>query len=92
MTLVIKPHRLLRQHYHLSKPGIGTFEFCVSRLPWGRALVTFRAEESGGLYGLVPQYSCADGELLLNKMIRCDSAEAATGLLLSAYREMGRTA
>lgn len=88
MTLMMKLHWLLRRHYHLSKLGIGTFEFCVPRLPWGRARVTFQAQGSGGLYGLVPQFFFEDGELLLNKMIRCDTAEAATGLLLAACKEL----
>lgn len=92
MTLMMKLHWLLRQHYHLNKTGIGTFEFCVSRLPWGRARVTFKADGYGGVYGLVPQFYCEDGELLLNKMIRCDSAEAATGLLLAAHKRMRESA
>lgn len=84
-------HSLVRQHYHLSKPGIGTFEFCVPRLPWGRASAAFQAEGSDRVR-VVPQFFFEDGELLLNKMIRCDSAAAATGLLLSVYEGMGRTA
>lgn len=93
MTLLMTLHWVLRKHYHLSKPGVGTFEFCVPRLlAWGKARVTFQGDGSGGVYGLVPQFFCADGQLLLNKMIRCDSAESATGLLLSAIREMQESA
>lgn len=78
-------HHTVRRHQQLSKEGIGTFALCSSRLPWGRVHVRFRPDFTEAGWNYVPEFTCADGELLIVKMLNAGNAFHAMSLLRGAY-------
>lgn len=83
-------HNLTHKHYGLAKAGVGAFSFCESRLPapFGRIRIAFQPDFDNARSWGVPAFTCADGELLFEKMTHAGNAFHAMSLLRGAYDEM----
>lgn len=81
-------HHVTHKHYRIVKHDVGVMSFCESRLPevlGGRVKVAFQPDFTEARWWGVPDYTCADGETLLVKMIHAGNAFHAMSLLRGAY-------
>jgi hypothetical protein len=83
-------HNRMHKHYTATREGVGTFQFCESRLPApvGGVRVAFQPDDRDGdrAYG-IPMVRYADGDTLFERMLYADSAHHAMALLRRGFGE-----
>jgi hypothetical protein len=84
----VKLHDLLHVHHLATKAGVGQFEFCEPRLPFGRGSIAFRPDCPAARWHPVPSdrdYRDGGQPLVTGMLHAADAAEAMKLLREASY-------
>lgn len=79
-------HNLFHRHVFAEKPGMGTFQFCVSRFG-SHGTVTYQPDPDVDIWHKVPYRPFPDGTTLASRMTAADNAADAMAMLHDAQQE-----